>query len=417
MRVQLITHSYLPERTPPQRRWAAFVEAFRDAGWDVDVVVPQADPGHVPGGGRGPEDSAAFSDAGARQGTQGAHGERVWRTWTIPALGATRDGRFLGHVVHALAAIPVALRADRPDVLVVTVPALPTVVAGWTLSKLRRTPLIVEMRDAWPDLARDSGVSTGVLSRLMEYLVTGTQRSADLVVTVTRGFAERLSERGIRVVEVVGNGVPMSRIEPVPARDRGPGELHVLYLGNHGESQGLETVIRAAALVREGPERISVRFVGSGTQREALSVLNDSLGAPVTMMDAVHGPALRAQYAWADTCLVSLRPDWPSFDWTIPSKTYELLAVGRHVTGVVTGEAARVLEESGAASIVPADAAALAAHWRDLAARPESTAVDGRGRDWVRRHADLPELGRRFVGLARETVLRCGPRATAYNRH
>ncbi|MGW9551998.1 glycosyltransferase family 4 protein [Citricoccus zhacaiensis] len=414
MRVQLITHSYLPERTPPQRRWAAFVEAFRDAGWDVDVVVPQADPGHVPGGGQGSEISAASAGAHGRWGT---HGERVWRTWSIPALGATRDGRFLGHVVHALAAIPVAFRAERPDVLVVTVPALPTVVAGWTLSKLRRTPLIVEMRDAWPDLARDSGVSTGLLSRAMEYLVTGTQRSADLVVTVTQGFAERLSERGIRVVEVVGNGVPLSRIEPIPARDRIPGELNVLYLGNHGESQGLETVIRAAALVREGPERITVRFVGSGTQRDALSALNDSLGAPVIMLDAVHGAGLRAQYAWADTCLVSLRPDWPSFDWTIPSKTYELLAVGRHVTGVVTGEAARVLEESGAASIVPADAASLAAHWRHLAARPESTAVDGRGRDWVHRHADLPDLGRRFVGLARETVLRRGPRATAYNRH
>ncbi len=413
MRVQLITHSYLPERTPPQRRWAAFVEAFRDAGWDVDVVVPQADPGHVPGGGQG----AATSATPAADARRSEHGERILRTPRIPALGATRDGRFLGHVVHALAAIPVALRAERPDVLVVTVPALPTVVAGWTLSKLRRTPLVVEMRDAWPDLARDSGVSTGLLSRLMEYLVTGTQRSADLVVTVTQGFAERLSERGIRRVAVVGNGVPLSRIEPVPAQDREPGELNVLYLGNHGESQGLETVIRAAALVREGPERIAVRFVGSGTQRDALSALNDSLGSPVTMLDAVHGPGLQAQYTWADTCLVSLRPDWPSFDWTIPSKTYELLAVGRHVTGVVTGEAARVLEESGAASIVPADAASLADHWRHLAAHPESTAVDGRGRDWVHRHADLPELGRRFVGLARETVLRRGPRATAYNRH
>ncbi|MDI3330516.1 MAG: glycosyltransferase family 4 protein [Micrococcus sp.] len=421
MRVQLITHSYLPERTPPERRWAAFVEAFRREGWEVDVVAPPADPAQVPGGLR---DRPPGRDGGAvRRDTavdgrqdQGPHGERILRTLRLPALSGTRDGRFLGHVVHALGAIPVALRAQRPDVLVITVPALPTVVAGWLLSRLRRVPLIVEMRDAWPDLARESGVSAGVLSRIMEALVTGTQRAADLVVTVTEGFAERLAERGIHPVEVVGNGVPLERIRAVPARDREAGELHVLYLGNHGESQGLETVIRAAALTRDEAERIVVRLVGSGTRREALMALNESLGRPVEMLAAVHGAELREQYAWADTCLVALRPDWPSFEWTIPSKTYELLAVGRHITGIVTGEAARVLESSGAASLVPADPGALAGLWRRLAADPRSTAVDGRGRDWVGRNADLSALGRRFVGLARQAAVRGAAGARPYNR-
>jgi glycosyltransferase involved in cell wall biosynthesis len=250
----------------------------------------------------------------------------------------------------------------------------------------------------------------------MESLVTGTQRAADLVVTVTEGFADRLVERGIAPVEVVGNGVPLERIPAVPARSREPGELHVLYLGNHGESQGLETVIRAAALARDGAERISVRLVGSGTRRQALVDLNESLGRPVQMLAAVHGAELRNQYAWADTCLVALRADWPSFEWTIPSKTYELLAVGRHITGIVTGEAARVLEASGAASLVTADPAALAALWRRLAADPQSTLVDLRGRDWVHRHADLSELGRRFVGLARQAVVREATGARPYNR-
>src|SRR5690606_34042715 len=128
----------------------------------------------------------------------------------------------------------------------------------------------------------------------------------------------------------------------------------------------------AAALARGGAERISVRLVGSGTRREALLALNASLGEPVEMLGPVHGTALREQYAWADTCLVALRPDWPSFEWTIPSKTYELLAVGRTITGMVTGEAARVLESSGAACLSAADPAALATLWRRLAAAPQS---------------------------------------------
>jgi glycosyltransferase involved in cell wall biosynthesis len=402
VRLQLITHSYLPERTPPQRRWTTFVQAFREAGWEVDVIAPRADPGHTPGG--------AAAVAASPVTDTGPAGEHVRRTIGLAALGGTRDGRFAGHIVHAVTAVPRSLSAPRPDVVVITVPALPTVVAGWAVARLRRVPLIVEMRDAWPDLARESGVSAGTLSRLMEAVVTGTQKAADLVVTVTEGFGQRLRERGIRTVEVVGNGVSLAELTPVPARRRVPGELHVLYLGNHGESQGLETVIRAAAEVRRaGPEEVSVRFVGSGTQRQALAELNDALGQPVTMLEPVHGEALREQYAWADTCVTSLRPDWPSFAWTVPSKTYELLAVGRHITGVVTGEAADILRESGAAEVVEPSPAAIAALWRRLAADPRSTDTGGSGREWVAAHASLRDLGRRFVGLAAAVAARPRP--------
>lgn len=396
MRLQLITHSYLPERTPPQRRWSAFVEAFREAGWDVDVVVPSAQPGQTPGGTPAVV-ASPWTD-------RGPAGERLARTLRLDGLSSSRNGRFAGHVLHAFAAIPRGLALPRPDVVVITVPALPTVITGWVVSRLRRVPLIVEMRDAWPDLARESAVEAGALSLAMERLVTGVQRSADLVVTVTRGFATTLAGRGIRPVAVVGNGVELDRVPVIAARDRRADELNVLYMGNHGESQGLETLIRAASLAERSTVRIRVRMVGSGTQKEALRMLNEALGAPVEMLDPVHGDDLTAQYAWADTCVVSLRPDWPSFAWTIPSKTYEVLAVGRHITGVVTGEAAEVLRDSGSADVVGANPHELLALWERLAVDPASTATSGRGRLWVTEHADLPRLGEHFVHLTSTVV-------------
>lgn len=392
MRLMLITHSYLPERTPPQRRWSAFVETFRRNGWEVDVVAPPADPHHTPGDGE-------HDLADARRGPAG---ERIRRTWTLPGLPATRAGRFLGHMVHAVAAVPAGLIAPRPDLVVVTVPALPSAAAGWMVSALRRVPLVVEMRDAWPDLARESGVRAGVLSTLMETVLTGAQRSAQLLVTVTEGFADRLRERVGGPVITIGNGVRLEAIPALPTRNRAPGELHVLYMGNHGESQGLETILRAAALVQE--PAVTVRLVGQGTQREALQELNDQLGSPVDMLGPVYGEDLDEQYLWADTCVVSLRSDWPSFAWTVPSKTYELLAVGRHITGVVTGEAAELIRDSGSADVVPAEPEALAALWHRLAADPQSTEVADRGRRWVAEHADLSALGQRFVDGASNVV-------------
>lgn len=395
MRLVLITHSYLPERTPPQRRWQHLVAAFRRAGWEVDVVAPTPDPAHLPSRS---STVGVEGDRQARPSSVGPSGERIIRTPLLPGLQSTRRGRFLANAVHAIAAVPVSMALPRPDLMVVTIPALPTVVSGLVLRALRRTPMIVEMRDAWPDLAREAGVGPGPLGLVMERLVTRAQTSADLVVTVTRGFAERLRERGIHPVEVVGNGVDLNEVTPVPPRDREPGELHVLYLGNHGESQALETVIQAAALLVDAPEDIVVRLVGSGTRKEALAELNERLGSPVQMLDPVHGEGLQAQYAWSDTCVISLRPDWPSFAWTVPSKTYDLLAVGRHITGIVTGEAAEILQQTEADLVDPSPEA-LAALWRRLAQQQQVTTA-GTGRAWVEQHADLSLLGDRFVDLA-----------------
>src|SRR6478735_11235800 len=49
LQITLITHSYWPEQSPPQRRWTAMIKEFSHAGWDVDVVTPVA---HYPFGRR-----------------------------------------------------------------------------------------------------------------------------------------------------------------------------------------------------------------------------------------------------------------------------------------------------------------------------------------------------------------------------
>ena len=380
-RLLLVSHSYRPERTPPARRWGAVVAALRSAGWDVDVVAP-----------------------GGVRPFAGPDGERVLPTPRLPLGEAGRNGRFAEAVVHALLAVPRGMATRRPDVVVATVPALPVVVPGVVLSRLWRRPLVLEMRDAWPDLAHEAGVHQGLLGVAMERVVTGGQRAARLVVTVTDGFAETLRGRGVRVVRTLGNGVDLARLAVAPRRERDAGELHVLYLGNMGESQGLERLIDAAATLRRTRPGVRVRLVGEGTRRPALEARNAELGSPAEILGPVHGAAVAEQYAWADTLVVALRPDWPSFRHTVPSKTYEVLAVGRHVTGLVTGEAARTLEAAGGAEVIGPDVDDLVRHLTALADDPHRTDVGAGGRDWVRRHADLPAVARRYERLLRRVA-------------
>ncbi|RZU61553.1 glycosyltransferase family 4 protein [Zhihengliuella halotolerans] len=394
MKVLLLTHSYDPEVTAPQRRWNAFVSVFRARGWDVDVVVPVAHPERTPA-------QVTASEYGrALRRESGRHGERILR---VPLVRHTesRLSKLVSNVASSVLAVPRALLAGRADVVVVTVPALPNIAAGYAVSRLWRRPLIVDMRDAWPDLARDAEVVTSDKPGVMETVVAFVQRRAEAVVSVTSGFAELLRERGARRVEVVPNGVLKNRMPPLvePSSATPERPLRVLYLGNHGESQGLEVLIDAA---RACGTDVHLRLVGTGTRKRALLEHAGATGAVVEFLDATHDAQTLAQYDWADTTVVSLRDDWPSFDWTIPSKTYELLAVGKHITAVVRGEAAEILAEAGGADVVPADPDAIAALWRDLHARPERLRVGDAGRQWVARHRNLGPLGEDFADLVQE---------------
>lgn len=372
------------------------IKAFSAAGWQVDVVTPVA---HYPFGKR----HLPRTEAGWPFMTRkGQYSERIM---PVPYLrhGTSRFARLLDQSFSALFSIPAGLMVKKPDVVIVTAPSLPSLAAGFVLSRLRRVPLIVEMRDAWPDLARDARLVQGSVKSLIEHVVEFVQRRADLVVTVTDGFAATLRSRGVRNVATVSNGVYLDRIPVLSPPPLEKSVFEALYLGNHGESQRLDVAIRASALVGE---EMHLHLVGHGTQRQQLEELALSLGAPVTFHAPLSGHAMIERYASADTCLVSLRDDWKSFETTVPSKTYEVLALGRHVTAVVRGEAARIIVDADAGDITPSSPEALATLWRELARNRGRLIRTDQSRQWVKTHADYNLLAEKYMDIISDLLVR-----------
>ncbi|WP_043431920.1 glycosyltransferase [Paenarthrobacter nicotinovorans] len=388
LRLMLLTHSYWPEHSPPQRRWLSLTREFRHAGWAVDVIAPVA---HYPNGRRNlPRREAGF----AFSQQTGPHGETIRRAPYLRHLGTSSLARFVDQLFSAVMSVPMGLGGKKPDAILATAPSLPTLATGYVLSRLRRVPFIVEMRDAWPDLARDARMVQGSVKSLVERVVEFVQQRADLVVTVTEGFADTLRERGLQNVVTVSNGLDLNLVpflEP-PPRERDV--FRALYLGNHGKSQRLDILIRASALLGD---TFQLTLVGHGTTRPQLVQLARELDAPVTFFPSLHGPEVVEKYREADTCVVSLRDDWKSFETTVPSKTYEVLAIGRHVTAIVRGEAERIVLQAGGGDVVPANPEAVAQLWRELAADRSRLAAGASGREWVRDNADYAQLAVKYM--------------------
>lgn len=423
MRILLISHYYAPEFGAPQRRWSALVRRFVAAGHQVNVVAPVP---HYPSGHPDPGDGARH-----RPGTieVGENGETILRTAYLPhgpdiltrsVDQAVAAGDALWRILHRF-----DRPGTRPDVVIATAPAIASLGVGRVAARLWRVPLVVEMRDAWPDLVAHVGspsltpppprpptltAERETVRRAAHALVAAAkadvhlrisawQRGADAVVTTTERFADVLRSRGIRRVEVVRNGTDVAS---VPAQqDHVPPhrELRCLYLGNQGISQGLETLIHAAARLKTQGVPVEVRMIGHGVERPRLAELARTLQAPVSVHGRIPHEQVAEHYAWADTVIVSLR-DWEPFAWTVPSKLYELFATGRHVTALVDGESAELVHAAGVGDVVPPeDVEALADLWCGLQQDRSRVAVRDSGRAWVQRHADDDVLARDFLEL------------------
>lgn len=389
MKIMLLTHSFSPEISPPQRRWSVIADELAKLGNEITVVTPQPR-GH--------------SIHGA---TSSIDNQRVHvRRYKSLCKSKTMVGKVLKHGVDAVLSLPAALKGTSPDVVVATVPALPTLVVGYTISKIRGVPFVVDLRDAWPDLLRESQVLKWrwlepMVSHVLAYLV----KRSDLLVTVTLGLAVKMRLNGVKNVATIANGVETERPEVSIDNEPRTDALRVLYLGNIGRSQGLETLIQAAKILGN---KVSVRIVGNGTEKRRLAELADELEVNVDFREPVYGDLVLTNYAWADTCVVSLRPDWPSFEHTVPSKLYELLYLDRHITGMVRGEAAGIITAAESGEVVGQSVPALVEYLKKLAADPDKLKTNNHGSQWVKKNASLRDAARAYAELLSDVVTHVG---------
>ncbi|WP_235933447.1 glycosyltransferase [Corynebacterium qintianiae] len=172
------------------------------------------------------------------------------------------------------------------------------------------------------------------------------------------------------------------------------GELNVLYAGTMGRAQKLTNVLEAVKIARDRGTRVNVRMVGAGAARAALKEQIDREGLPVDMFGKVPAGELAAHYEWADSALVHLR-DWGPLASAIPSKTYELMELGIHISAAVSGETADIIRKLGAGDVVaPEDPGALAELWVELARDRERLIPRFEAAQWVQRERSGESKGK-----------------------
>lgn len=297
-------------------------------------------------------------------------GMRVLRVMTYIAANEGFARRSLDYLSFMATSFLAGLFAGRPDVIVGTSPQFFTVCSAWMLSVFRRRPFVFELRDLWPESIKVVGAMEhpfwlGRLEKLEYFLY----RKASLIVTVTRSFRERLIRDGVdsEKIKVVTNGVDLDRYRPMP-KDAGlAGRLGlkdkfvVGYIGTHGLAHALESVLDAAALVRQkdGPSCMFL-FLGDGAQKKALMQRAKQMGLDnVIFGDSVPKRDVVKYWSLLDASIIHLKKS-PLFETVIPSKLFESMAMGVPVLHGVNGESADIVsQEKVGLLFTPEDAQSL----------------------------------------------------------
>ena len=299
---------------------------------------------------------------------QNYNGVKVYRVPIIPR-GKGRHWElvlnYLSFVFFACLLFPFYSIGKRFDAILTfqTTPitvALPAIL----LKKLKRAPLFLWVQDLWPEsLAAVGAVKSPHLLAWVSKLVKFIYNHCDKILMQSRAFAGhiktlgQLNEKLAYLPNWAENYYQPLAPEQVDEKIRSefPSGFSILFAGNLGVAQSLESILSSANTLR-GYSDIHWVIVGEGRQREWFisEIIKQDLSDKVHWLGS-RSPELMPQYfACADVLLVTLRRD-PIFALTIPSKLQSYLACGRPIVAAIDGEGARVIDESGAGIAVPAE--------------------------------------------------------------
>lgn len=279
-------------------------------------------------------------------------------------LTVRRVPLFASHSTNAVArivnyvSVAISMRLARNFVKgadVAYVYATPMTVADPARAWVRslKIPFVLHVQDLWPESVTGSGFLPSWAERIvrtpLDWWLSRVYRAAAATVAIAPSMREMLIARGAPAERATtifnwSDDADDAEIgtEVVAASDA---NLSLVYAGNLGRMQSLETIMQALAKVQDLPN-VTFRIAGSGVLEAELRGMADALGLRgVEFVGRVSPAEVAELYARSDFQFVTLK-DLAIFDGTIPSKFQAGIANGLPAISTVRGDLRGLIEDN-----------------------------------------------------------------------
>lgn len=349
MKILIVSQHYAPEPF----RISDICETLSSMGHEITVVtdVPNYPDGYI---------YKEYKHKKKRE--EVINGVTVHRTFTI---GRRKNiiFRFLNYYSWRFSAGHYLKKTKEDFDIVISYQTSPVMMAqpGIDYAKLHSKKLIIYCLDIWPACLKAGGISGGPVFNYYKDLSKKIYSSADKLLVSSTNFKDYLiNELGVDSVEIdhlpqYAEGI----FDTVTTPKNTDGYKDIVFAGNIGQAQSLDTVLDAAALTSDLDLRWHI--VGDGTDLERLRSI-----AEEKKLDKVifHGrqplEKMPEYYSLADAMLLTLCED-EVISLTLPGKVQTYMAAKKPIIAAANGESKRVVDSAKCGYCTPAGNAEMLA--------------------------------------------------------
>ena len=224
---------------------------------------------------------------------------------------------------------------------------------GIFYAKKHRKKLVLYCLDLWPSSLSAGGIGINspiyhcfhVISRLI-------YRHADCILYTSRQFGSYFSSQFSIQAEKMAYLPQYSEDLFQPAAHSFGDELHLMFAGNLGAAQSVETILSAAEELKEY-KQIWWHIIGDGCRYDALKAMAQHLDH-VIFYGRQPLERMPDFYTMADGMLVTLMRD-SLISLTLPGKVQTCMAAGKPIIAAADGEISFVIRDADCGYCVPAE--------------------------------------------------------------
>lgn len=234
--------------------------------------------------------------------------------------------------------------------------AIPAYAAKW-FSKTKKIALYC--LDLWPESLTSLGIDRkSLFFRFMKHVSIRIYKGAYAIGYTSRMFEKyftnELKITGKKFVHIPQFADELFSDISSSSEDKKDEHINYVFAGNVGKMQSVDTIIKAAALVKD--DRIRWHIVGDGFALDECKALCDKMGLndKITFTGRLPVEEMPRFYSMADAMIVTLA-DNDTISYTLPGKIQSYMAAGKPVLACANGETSLVIKDSGCGMCAPAE--------------------------------------------------------------
>lgn len=326
------------------------------------------------------------------------NGVKVHRCYTVPRQTGIIK-RFLNYYSYAISSTKYVLSkkcvaSDGKAFDVVYCNQLSPVMmahAAIAYKKKYNVPVVMYCLDLWPESLIAGGITRKSAIYKYYHLVSKRiYRQMDKLLITSRMFSDYLrNEFGIKKGKIeylpqYAEGI----FEQILPREK-DGTFHFMFAGNIGAVQSVETVIKAAEILKDEP--VKFHIVGGGTDLEGLKEFSKGL-KNISFYGRRPLEEMPGFYKKTDAMLVTLKAD-KVLSMTLPGKVQSYMAAGKPIIGAINGETEKVIADAACGYCGKAeDAKELAENIKKFIDNPNRDLMGKNARAYYEEHFEQKNL-------------------------